>query len=74
MPGINVGRLKALKIIAPPLDLQRAFAARIAEIDKLKVAHRAHLEKLNTLFASLQDRAFRGELTGQVAMVDAEFA
>jgi type I restriction enzyme S subunit len=46
----------------PPIDLQQAFAARVAEIDALKVSHRAHLAKLNALFASLQRRAFRGEL------------
>lgn len=45
-----------------PLALQHTFAARVAEIDKLKAQHRAHLAKLEALFASLQHRAFRGEL------------
>jgi type I restriction enzyme S subunit len=31
-------------------------------IDALKTHHRAHLAKLDALFASLQNRAFRGEL------------
>jgi type I restriction enzyme, S subunit len=43
-------------------DFWRAFAARVAEIDKLKAHHQNHLTKLDTLFASLQHRAFRGEL------------
>jgi type I restriction enzyme S subunit len=46
----------------PPLSLQRAFAARVAEIDRLKARHRAHLARLDALFASLQPLAFRGEL------------
>lgn len=54
--------LKSLLVPVPSLDLQHAFAARVAEIDKLKAQHRAHLAKLNALFASLQHRAFRGEL------------
>jgi type I restriction enzyme S subunit len=54
--------LKTLSLKIPPVDLQRAFAARIAEIDKLKAHHRTHLAKLDALFASLQHRAFRGEL------------
>jgi type I restriction enzyme S subunit len=54
--------LKTLPLPIPPLDLQRAFAARIAEIEKLKSHHRAHLAQLDALFASLQHRAFRGEL------------
>lgn len=62
MPGLNMQIIKETRFPLPPLDLQRAFAARVAEIDKLKALHRAHLAKLDDLFASLQHRAFRGEL------------
>jgi type I restriction enzyme, S subunit len=62
MGDLNMGLIKETKLPLPPLDLQRAFAARVAEIDKLKAHHRAHLAKLDTLFASLQHRAFRGKL------------
>jgi type I restriction enzyme S subunit len=58
----SLGDLKKLTIDVIPLELQRAFAARIAEIDKLKCHHRLHLAKFDGLFASLQYRAFRGEL------------
>jgi len=51
-----------MPVLIPPLGLQRGFAARVAEIDKLKAYHRAHLAKLDALFASLQHRAFRGGL------------
>jgi type I restriction enzyme S subunit len=60
--SINMMQLRSFPLMLPPLDLQRAFAARVAEIDKLKAYHRAHLAKLDALFASLQHRAFRGEL------------
>lgn len=60
--NINIEGLSNIEVPIPPLDLQRAFAARVAEIDKLKALHRAHLAKLDELFASLQHRAFRGEL------------
>lgn len=62
MANINAQELRSIPIPIPPLDLQRAYAARVAEIDKLKAQHRAHLAKLDALFASLQHRAFRGEL------------
>ena len=62
MANINAQELRRIPIPLPPLDLQYAFAARVAEIDTLKAKHRAHLARLNTLFASLQHRAFRGEL------------
>lgn len=59
---LTQAQLNGAKIIVPPLDLQRAFAARAAEIDKLKDHHHMHLGKLDALFASLQHRAFRGEV------------
>ncbi len=46
----------------PALPLQQEFARRIAAVERLKSAHRAHLAELDALFASLQHRAFRGEL------------
>lgn len=54
--------LRRLPFIVPPFALQRSFTAQVAEIGKLKARHRAHLAKLDVLFASLQQRAFRGEL------------
>jgi type I restriction enzyme S subunit len=60
--GLNFDDVRTLEI--PDVDpaIQRAFATRVAEIDKLKLQHRTHLAKLDALFASLQHRAFRGEL------------
>ena len=54
--------IRSLKIPIPPLDLQKRFATIVTAIEKQKARHRAHLEELDTLFASLQSRAFRGDL------------
>ena len=54
--------LRQLPMPLPPLDLQREFARRVAAVEKLKTAQRAALAELDALFASLQHRAFRGEL------------
>lgn len=62
MPNISKGRLLRLPIVKPPLPLQQTFARRVAAVEKLKAAHRASLAQLDALFASLQHRAFRGEL------------
>jgi type I restriction enzyme S subunit len=59
---ISMGRLRGLEVPLPPLDLQREFARRVAAVEKLKTAQRAALAELDGLFASLQHRAFRGEL------------
>ncbi|MGB9940216.1 restriction endonuclease subunit S [Methanosarcina sp.] len=60
--NISLTNLRELKIPFPPLSLQREFARHIEAIDKLKQVHKTSLAKLDELFASLQYRAFRGEL------------
>ncbi|WP_433687517.1 restriction endonuclease subunit S [Micromonospora carbonacea] len=62
MPNISKARLMAAEVELPPLPLQREFARRIDAIEKLRAAQRASLAELDALFASLQDRAFRGLL------------
>lgn len=62
MANINATEVQAMRIPQPPLILQRKLARRIAAVEKLKTVHRASLAELDGLFASLQHRAFRGEL------------
>jgi type I restriction enzyme S subunit len=59
---LNVGILNNAQIICPPLPLQKEFAQRVEAVEKLKATHLASLSQLEALFASLQHRAFRGEL------------
>ena len=59
---LGLKRMVRIRIYIPPLDLQREFARRVAVVDRLKAGHRASLAELDALFASLQHRAFRGEL------------
>ena len=60
--NINTQALGDLKIPLPPLGLQETFASRVAALERLKESHRGHLAELDALFASLQHRAFKGEL------------
>ncbi len=60
--NINLVILRNLDMPFPPLELQHDLACRIAAIEKLGSAQRASLAELDTLFVSLQHRAFRGEL------------
>lgn len=59
LTGKQIG---ALVIPCPPIDLQRRFAAIVESIEQQKARMRAHLAELDNLFASLQSRAFNGEL------------
>ena len=59
---VNQPSLEKIRFVSPPLPLQREFARRVSAVEKLKAAQRAALAELDALFASLQHRAFRGEL------------
>lgn len=59
---LNVRELRALSVIVPPLEIQSRFAAIAESIEAHKTLMRTHLAELDTLFASLQSRAFNGEL------------
>ena len=59
---LNVGSLRSAPIPLPPLDLQCRFAAIAESIERQRASQRAHLAELDTLFASLQSRVFRGDL------------
>ena len=62
MSGLNMRIIKSLPIPAAPLDLQHRFAAIVQSVEQQKARQRTHLAELDTLFASLQSRAFRGDL------------
>ncbi|MCA2227555.1 restriction endonuclease subunit S [Nonomuraea aurantiaca] len=62
MPNISKARLMELPVELPPTALQAEFSQRIDTIERLKALHTSELHKLNELFASVQQRAFRGNL------------
>lgn len=60
--GINLGDLRELPLPVPSSERLRLFASRVGRVDaQLALVQRA-LDADNELFASLQARAFRGEL------------
>ncbi len=62
MPNISKARLVKLPLELPPLRLQQAFATQSEHIDAQRVVIERALAADDELFASLQSRAFRGEL------------
>jgi type I restriction enzyme, S subunit len=54
--------LGSIMLPLPPLELQRRFAEIVSSVEEQKAKMRKHLEQLDDLFASLQQRAFRGDL------------
>ncbi|MDQ3709980.1 MAG: restriction endonuclease subunit S [Actinomycetota bacterium] len=62
MSGLNMGIIKTMPIIVPPLTLQAEFVKRLRAAESSNQTCRAQLAELDTLFAALQQRAFAGEL------------
>ena len=62
MPNISKSKLLGLKIEVPSISEQLTFASRVQAVERAKCMHKAALSETESLFASLQHRAFRGEL------------
>ena len=61
-PLISGNRIYPVEIFIPPVELQHRFAIVVEFVEQQKASQRAHLAELDALFASLQSRAFRGDL------------
>ena len=57
-PHINVGDIKAFRMIMPPIELQNQFSDFTQAIDKSKVAVQKALDKAQLLFDSLMQQYF----------------
>lgn len=62
MANINARELRSIKLPLPPTDLERQFEKVVAAVRNHETRLRLRLQQLDALFASLQDRAFKGDL------------
>jgi len=62
VPDLHLDQIQKFLIPLPSMSKQQEFVLRVKVIKHLKTAHRKSLTQLDALFASLQHRAFRGEL------------
>ena len=61
-PYVNLSGVRKMELIRPPLDFQRQFISRKMAIRAARQRQREALAESERLFASLQHRAFRGQL------------
>lgn len=59
---ISVSNVREAPVALPTLAVQKTYEARIVDVARLKVRHQVAASDAENLFASLQHRAFRGEL------------
>ena len=62
MANINAQEMQDIVIALPPIGLQSQFADRLAVISMKRAVYEGAIRRADSLFASLQHRAFRGEL------------
>ena len=62
MPGLNMGLIREQGFLFRPSSSSAPSPLASPRSTSSKAHHRAHLARLDALFASLQRRAFRGEL------------
>jgi type I restriction enzyme S subunit len=62
LPRISPTEVEKYSTINPPLDLQNQFAERVAVIEEQKAIAQKSLEQSESLFNSLLQKAFKGEL------------
>ncbi len=60
--ALTKGDIEELKVPLPNIDLQDQFAERVQAIESQKVIYKKSLDSLQTLFDSLIQQAFNGEL------------
>jgi type I restriction enzyme, S subunit len=60
--SINLSQLKRFPLLLPPLHLQQRFASIVEAIESHKVRLKTQYAEIDALFASLQVRAFSGDL------------
>jgi len=59
---IRKDAVREIPFFLPSSKARESFAAIVESVKQQKASQRAHLDELDTLFASLQSRAFSGEL------------
>ena len=56
-------RIEKVRLPLPPIDAQRRFARSVEAVARLRRVHQASTDEVDALFASLQHRAFAGQLS-----------
>lgn len=65
MDGLNLTIIQKLLFKLPPIELQNKFAELLNKVELIKEQNRNSLVELETLFGSLSEKAFKGELVSK---------
>ncbi len=60
--GLNFDDVRSVCLPDVPIEVQREFTSRVQTVDEIKITNRSTLTRTSAAFASLQHRAFTGQL------------
>lgn len=60
--NLNLEMIRQIQIPFPSIEAQKSYVEKVETMNGLVRTHQLSSTQLNSLFASLQERAFRGEL------------
>jgi type I restriction enzyme, S subunit len=69
-PHVNVADVRKFKIIVPPIDLQDKFVLVLRKAEQIKSNQNKSTRNVDTLFASIMSKAFKGELVRDIDEVE----
>lgn len=62
MLNISMKKFQSLDLIVPDMEVQDKFCTIIEKVESLKEKYQSNLQKLENLYGSLSQKAFKGEL------------
>jgi type I restriction enzyme S subunit len=65
IPKVNKKQLESFSCICPPIEIQRDFAEIVQQVGKTKHLQQQSSSEIDTLFNSLMQKAFNGELVAE---------
>jgi type I restriction enzyme S subunit len=71
--GFNHARVRALEVLVPPMQVQRAFVMQVQGLIEIRKKFIAAIEDIEHGFQGLQSRAFTGELTAEWEAANADW-
>lgn len=59
---LTKGKFEKIRMLKPPIDLQKRYAAVVEKVEGTKLLYRQSLAELENLYGAMSQKAFKGEL------------
>lgn len=70
VPKLAIFRIEQVELLMPPIELQTKFANIVEKVETLKTQYQQSLAELQNMYGVLSQKAFKGELKGNVEITN----